>query len=340
MNTKFALSLIAVLLFFISGCEKKPLLIELSGNTMGTYYMIKYLPPSTTLTADKIKQGVDETLKQVNREMSTFQKDSTLSRFNQSRAINTPFPVSAQLIQVVSEAKRIHDLTDGNLDITVGPLVNLWGFGPPKGEHIVPSDEQIALTKLATGFDKLTLGDTYLMKSNPDVYLDLSAIAKGYGVDQVAEYLAAQHISNYIVDIGGEVRSAGKNGDHQWRVAIEKPDTALSSSPQRIVLLENQSMATSGSYRNYFESGGVEYSHTIDPRTGKPIRNGIVSITVITPSCMSADGFSTGLGVFEAEKSIAVANQLNLPVYIIVKQEDKFIEYYSIAFKPFMQYTE
>lgn len=317
---------------FLTGCNPSQAVIN--GQTMGTYYSIKYVSKSKSLNEKEVQLKVDKLLEQVNDQMSTYRPESELSRFNSSRNVNKPFPVSIAIIKVINEAIRINQLSGGALDITVGPLVNLWGFGPEPRPDEVPSDNELEKRKAWVGMDKLTVKGNNLIKHIPELYLDLSAIAKGYGVDVVAEYLTSLDINDYMVDIGGEVRTKGKNGQNtRWRIAIEKPVTGIEQKVQQIIEPGDMSMATSGDYRNFFEINGVRYSHTIDPRTGRPITNNIVSITVLNPSCMTADGLSTGLGVLKAEQAIGLANQLNIPVMIVTKSTSGFTEYYSDSFK-------
>lgn len=312
---------------------------NLNGQTMGTYYSVKYVADSSTPAPENLQKEIDRLLEEVNDQMSTYRPNSELSRFNQSREVNKPFPVSAATAKVVKEAIRINKLTEGALDVTVGPLVNLWGFGPEGRITKAPTDEELAMRRTWTGIDNLSVEGNNLVKSIPELYVDLSSIAKGYGVDVVAEYLESQNIKNYMVDIGGEVRTSGSNGKgNPWRIAIEKPsDSGMAQSAQEIIEPGNMSVATSGDYRNYFEQNGVRYSHTINPKTGKPITHNLVSITVIAPTCMSADGFSTGLDVLGPEKGMEVAEKLNIPVFMIVKTKDGFEERYNTAFKAFLQ---
>ncbi|MBE8596703.1 FAD:protein FMN transferase [Xenorhabdus sp. BG5] len=312
---------------------------NLNGQTMGTYYSVKYVADSSTPAPENLQKEIDRLLEEVNDQMSTYRPNSELSRFNQSREVNKPFPVSAATAKVVKEAIRINKLTEGALDVTVGPLVNLWGFGPEGRITKAPTDEELAMRRTWTGIDNLSVEGNNLVKSIPELYVDLSSIAKGYGVDVVAEYLGSQNIKNYMVDIGGEVRTSGSNGKgNPWRIAIEKPsDSGMAQSAQEIIEPGNMSVATSGDYRNYFEQNGVRYSHTINPKTGKPITHNLVSITVIAPTCMSADGFSTGLDVLGPEKGMEVAEKLNIPVFMIVKTKDGFEERYNTAFKAYLQ---
>lgn len=320
----------------LTGCG--PEQINLEGKTMGTSYSIKYMSDSSTLSSKKLQQEIDRKLEQVNDQMSTYRPDSELSRFNKSQKVDAPFPVSVATAKVVREAIRINRLTDGALDVTVGPLVNLWGFGPEGRPNMVPTDAEIAKRREWIGIDKLAVENGALIKSIPELYVDLSAIAKGYGVDVVAEYLESQNIDNYMVDIGGEVRTRDNNGENKpWRIAIEKPVAGAEQSAQEIIEPGRMAIATSGDYRNYFEQNGVRYSHTIDPETGRPINHRLVSITVLDPSCMTADGLSTGLGVLGPERGMALANLLGIPVFMIVKTDDGFEERASESFKPYLQ---
>ncbi|VEB66866.1 Thiamine biosynthesis lipoprotein ApbE precursor [Providencia rustigianii] len=331
-----------VLLFaatlFLAACGG-PEQQNLQGQTMGTYYSVKYVTDSSEPTPEVIQTEIDKRLEEVNDQMSTYRPGSELSRFNQSTEVNVPFPVSAATAKVVSKAIEINKLTDGSLDVTVGPLVNLWGFGPEGRVTKAPTDEDLAKRRAWIGIDKLAVQDNNLIKTIPELYVDLSSIAKGYGVDVVAEYLESLNINNYMVDIGGEVRTKGKNGkDAPWRIAIEKPATdGVSQTAQEIIEPGDLSIATSGDYRNYFEQDGVHFSHTIDPKTGKPISHKLVSITVLANDCMTADGLSTGLNVLGPEAGLALAEKMNVPVFMIVKTDKGFEERYTKAFEPFLQ---
>lgn len=326
----------AVGVLLLTGCG--PEQINLEGKTMGTSYSIKYMSDSKTLSPEQLQQEIDRKLEQVNDQMSTYRPNSELSRFNKIQKVNTAFPVSAATAKVVREAIRINRLTDGALDVTVGPLVNLWGFGPEGRPNVVPTDAEIAKRQEWVGIDNLAVENGALVKRIPELYVDLSAIAKGYGVDVVAEYLEAKNIDNYMVDIGGEVRTRGNNGENKpWRIAIEKPVAGSSQSTQEVIEPGRMAVATSGDYRNYFEQNGVRYSHTIDPKTGRPINHRLVSITVLDPSCMTADGLSTGLGVLGPERGMALANLLGIPVFMIVKTDEGFEEHSSESFKPYLQ---
>ncbi|CAI1075166.1 Thiamine biosynthesis lipoprotein ApbE precursor [Serratia quinivorans] len=319
----------------LTGCG--PEQVNLDGKTMGTSYSIRYVTGDDTPSAAKMQAEIDKRLELVNDQMSTYRPGSELSRFNASRAVDKPFPVSAATTEVVLEALRINRVTDGALDVTVGPLVNLWGFGPEGRPDKVPSAAELERRRAWTGIDKLSVQGNALVKSIPELYVDLSSIAKGYGVDVIAQYLQSQQVKNYMVDIGGEVRTRGHNGEKKpWRIAIERPTAGMEQKAQLVIQPGEMSIATSGDYRNYFEQDGVRYSHTIDPVTGKPIHHHLVSVTVLSPTCMAADGLSTGLNVLGPERGMALANLMGIPVFMIVKTAKGFEERYSEAFKPYL----
>ncbi|WP_239059000.1 FAD:protein FMN transferase [Colwellia sp. Arc7-D] len=332
------LLLVACAILVLSGCFPSNDLGRaeylLQGHTMGTTYNIKLV--GENLDAEKIQQGIDEQLVQLNQEMSTYIKDSELSRFNQSSSL-APIKVSVGLVRVIKEAIRLGELSDGALDVTVGPLVNLWGFGPEYRPETVPSAELLMKTKARVGLDKLTLENDMLSKSTPDLYVDLSTIAKGYGVDLVTEFIEANGINNYLVEIGGEMRVKGfKHTGELWHVAIEKPLSG-ERSIQQIIIPKDNAVATSGDYRIYFEADGQRFSHIIDPKNGKPINHKLVSVTVIHPSSMTADGLSTAMMVMGEEKALAFAEANGLAAYIIAKTDHGFVEQSTVKF---MQYLK
>jgi len=322
-------------LLLLAGCEKPIEQVHLNGPTMGTSYNIKYIVQPNITDSTTLQGEIARLLEQVNQQMSTYRNDSELSRFNQ-HASAEPFNVSLETATVVKEAIRLNRLTQGALDVTVGPLVNLWGFGPEARPDIVPSDEELNARRAMTGIEHLRVEGRTLTKAIPQLYVDLSTIAKGWGVDVVADYMQGQGINNYMVEIGGEIRLKGVNREGKaWRIAIEKP-TVEQRSVQEIIEPGEYAIATSGDYRNYFEQDGIRYSHIIDPITGRPINNRVVSVTVLDKSCMTADGLATGLMVMGEERAMALAEAQQIPALIIVKTDDGFEEYVSTAFKPFL----
>ena len=326
------------LTFFIASCSKpQPQVVHIEGGTMGTYYQIKYVlnpqqQSNKQLSAETVQVEIDKRLELVNDLMSTYRPDSELSRFNMSEK---SLQVSDAMRDVVSAALTLSAQTDGAYDVTVGPLVNLWGFGPDKRPNKVPSQALINEKMAFVGSHYLSVDGNTLIKSIPQLYVDLSSIAKGYGVDFIAKYLQQLGIKNYLIDIGGELRVAGsKPADEQWTLAIERP--VAGQNVQRLIHIGDNGIATSGDYRNYFESEGVRYSHTIDPKTGKPITHKLVSVTVIDKSCMLADGYATAITVLGPKAGLEFATKQHLPVFLLVKEGDDFSEHYTPEFEPYL----
>ncbi|WP_394250752.1 FAD:protein FMN transferase [Vibrio profundi] len=323
-------------ILILAGCEQPQEQVHLSGPTMGTSYNIKYINSDEFPTSKEIQTEVDRLLEEVNDQMSTYRKDSELSRFNQYEGSDA-FTVSEQTALVVKEAIRLNGLTQGALDVTVGPLVNLWGFGPEARPEVIPSDEELAQRRAKVGIQHLSATTTTLTKDIPNLYVDLSTIAKGWGVDVVADYIESLGIHNFMVEIGGEIRLKGLNRENVgWRIAIEKPSVE-ERTIQEIIEPGDMAIATSGDYRNYYERDGVRYSHIINPETGKPLNHKVVSVTVLDPSSMTADGLSTGLMVLGEKTGMEIANQHNIPVFMVVKTDEGFIEMASEAFKPYLK---
>ncbi|KXI30287.1 FAD:protein FMN transferase [Paraglaciecola hydrolytica] len=331
MQSCLRLLISALFLTLVLACSPPPESeFHLSGPTMGTTYNVKFINSADIKPAD-LQEKIDVVLVEVNQLMSTYIKDSELSRFNQWHSTDV-FELSPQTLLVMQEAKRLGELSEGLLDVTVGPLVNLWGFGPQARPEKVPTQEQVDAAKAHIGLDKLTLGESWAQKTDPMLYVDLSTIAKGYGVDRVAQVLEEQHITNYLVEIGGEMRLSGqKASGKDWRVAIEKPVTT-ERAVERIISVGNNAVATSGDYRIYFENDGKRYSHLINPETGSPITHNLVSVTVVHPSSMTADGLATALSIMGKDKALAVAELNQLAVLLITKEADSFKEYTSSQF--------
>lgn len=317
--------------------------LHLTGNTMGTYYSIKVVGTKKD-QAQHLQGQIDQRLNVVNQQMSTYLADSELSRFNQSQS-DGRFAVSVDTAEVVTAALQMGKQTQGALDVTVGPLVNLWGFGPDERPVEVPTQAQLTDALAVTGLEHLRVEidaqGQYLYKAIPELYVDLSSIAKGFGVDVVSEYLNEQGITNHLVEIGGEVRLSGHNGHHKpWTIAVERPhndDGRSNELVQQVIVAGNNSVATSGDYRNYYELDGQRLSHTIDPTTGHPITHNLASVTVIHASCMIADGLATALTVMGTEQALAYAEQHELAVYLLSKTEDGFKVDMSSAFKKYLR---
>ncbi|MFT5351167.1 MAG: thiamine biosynthesis lipoprotein [Planctomycetota bacterium] len=321
--------------FCIAGCEQetKPSpLLTLGGLTMGTTYTIKINEAGMSLPVEKINAEINNILIDINGKMSTYIDDSELSRINQSTSLSW-IPVSPDLYQLLNDAINISQLSNGSFDITVGPLVNLWGFGPNKSQEI-PGTSEISEALSRTGFQQITLRHSppALQKRRADIYIDLSGIAKGYAVDKIAEYLEQQNIDNYMVEIGGEIRAKGVNKvAFAWRIGIEKPEVEK-RGVQRVIKLDNIAMATSGDYRNYFEEDGKRYSHTIDPHSGFPITHDLASVTVLHKFTAWADALATAFLVMGKDAAYEIAEKENLAVLFLQRTETGYKETYTDAF--------
>jgi len=330
-------SLLAVTLSLALGaCGDSPVnrpVQELVGSTMGTTFNVKVIAPPADLDLASLQQDIQETLDAINKAMSTYVDDSELSQFNASDSTEW-IEVSAELCHAVEAAQIISHFTDGAFDITVGPLVNLWGFGPSESTMTPPSDEQVALALSDTGHVKLHTDCAVpaLRKDSPGINVDLSAFAKGHAVDQVADLLDGRALTDYLVEIGGELRLRGLNGKNErWAIAIETPDRTA-RSVQTVIHVTDTGMATSGDYRNYFEHDGSHYSHTIDPRTGRPITHNGASVTVVADTAAFADAAATALLVMGPEAGLALAEQESIAAYFLLRLGSEFDERMSSLF--------
>jgi thiamine biosynthesis lipoprotein len=299
------------LLILITGCNASQQEAALSGKTMGTTYHIKVIAGRfDDLT--QLQKKIDIRLDEINQSMSVYRKDSEISKFN-SLAADTPLPVSRDFLQVLQIAKNIHEQSEGAWDGTVGPLVDLWGFGKTGNPKHIPSQDAIRQMQQQIGFQHIRIHpDNTISKTRDSISLDLGSIAKGYGVDQIAERIQQEGFRNYLVEIGGEVFAAGHRLDgQQWRIGINKPEkNSPYTEVYKVVALENKALATSGDYRNFFEQDGKMYSHVIDPTTGFPVSNRVVSVSILADSCTYADGLATAVMVMGPHKGLKRINQL------------------------------
>ena len=287
------------------------------GETMGTTYTVK-IPQGG---AQGIRANIEVVLEVVNTGMSTYRDDSELSRFNASGT--APFEFSEPVFEVMTDAIRLSEITNGAFDLTVGLIVNAYGFGPDI-KIALPLEEELDVLRTRIGHQHLGINESLLtiQKNISEVYCDLSAIAKGYGVDVVAHLLESRGVKDYFIEIGGEVRCRGLNQDGiAWRVGIEKPVSDVREL-HRVISLFDSAMATSGSYRNYVEANGTRVSHTIDPRTARPVAHNVVSVSVIHEYCEWADGYATALMVMGEEDGLAFAEEYDLAVLMLVREAD------------------
>lgn len=319
------------------GCSDTSELQSLGGETMGTSYSVKLAGLPSGIAADALSGEIDGVLETVNRQMSTYRPDSELSRFNAASA-GTWVPISHDTRTVIDEALRVGRLTGGAFDPTVGPVIDLWGFGPDGSRKSLPSNEDIAAARAVVGFAKVetrpepAADGPAVSKREPGIRLDLSGVAKGFGVDKVAEHLEARGITDYLVEVGGELRGSGQGPEGRpWRVGIEKP-TAMPGDLQRVVELKRAALATSGDYRLFFEHEGRRYSHIIDPATGRPVDHDLVSVTVVAATTMEADALSTSLLVLGPEAGMQLSEKHDIAAYFIVSRGGSFDDLASPAF--------
>lgn len=330
-------TLLFFLLILLAGCGLKKE-VAFSGKTMGTTYHIKVVAGVFTRTAD-LQKKIDARLEDINKSMSTFRKDSEISRFNTFQKAGEKFEISDDFYNVLTVAKKIYAETGGAWDGTVKPLVDLWGFGNGRIRHTVPEKSQIKALLSEVGFDNIDiLPDHCLVKKKADITLDLASIAKGYGVDQVAALIRDNGINNFLVEIGGEVFASGFRKDgKKWKVGINRPqENAPFNQVYRVIDIHDKGFATSGDYRNYFEVHHKRFSHVIDPRTGYPVDNGVVSVSILADECTFADGLATAVMVLGAEKGIELVNRLEDTECFIVTRNKKgaLVDHYSKGFIP------
>lgn len=328
-------------LLLLSACEpngpphKK---VTFSGPMMGTQYRVTVLLDEKSQTkVNEIEKNIVHAMTSVNQSMSTYLPDSELSKLNRAEK-NTKLSLSEPLYNVIKESLRVSELSKGAFDITVGRAVNLWGFG--SGGKIIeyPSDKQLEQIKHSTGYQNIQLEGLSIVKKLDGMSLDLSSIAKGYAVDQVAGSLNDFGIENYLIDIGGELRAAGLSQSKKaWTVGIEKPYTL--GRIQEVITLSNKSIATSGDYRNYHIIDGKQFSHTIDAATLKPVFHRLALVSVIDDNASTADALATAIMALGDEKGWAFAQQNNLIVYMVIRKNEK--DAYRVKmtenFKPYLQ---
>ncbi|ELY3985033.1 FAD:protein FMN transferase ApbE [Cronobacter muytjensii] len=330
----------------VAGCDNAPTsspqALVLEGKTMGTSWRVS-LAGVDAARAQTLRDKIQARLDADDRLLSTWKDDSALMRFNHART-TAPWPVDEAMADIVTESLRVGAKTDNAMDITIGPLVNLWGFGPDKQPVKTPDQAQIDAARARTGLSRLKVingaGQQWLQKDLPDLFVDLSTVGEGYAADHLARLMEEEGVSRYLVSVGGALASRGMNpGGRPWRVAIQKP-TDRENAVQAVVDINGHGISTSGSYRNYYELDGKRLSHVIDPATGRPITHKLVSVTVISPTALEADAWDTGLMVLGPEKAKAVALREKLAVYFIIREGDGFATWMSPQFKTFLEQSE
>ena len=336
---KQRISLILTLLagiVLIAGCELKKE-TQLTGKTMGTTYRVKVVS-NYFASVSHLEKKIKMCLEGINHSLSTYQKDSEISRFNSIKNAAKPFHSTKDFFTVMKMGKKLYELTKGAWDGTVDPLVNLWGFGSSGIKYEIPTKSKIETTLAQVGFDQIDfLPNQMLKKRNSSVKVDLASIAKGYGVDRVVDLLRKNQITDFLVEIGGEVYAKGRRKDGQkWRVGINEPhkDAPLDAI-YAIIELEDKGFATSGDYRNFIEINGKRYSHVIDPRTGWPVDNGVVSVSILADTCALADGLATAIMVMGPKVGQTLLNHLDSVegMILVINSYGSLKEYPSKGFQ-------
>ena len=320
---------------FVAACDRPLAMIELAGPTMGTAYSVKVVAAPPTVDRRTVQETIDAVLADIDRQMSAYRPDSEISRFN-AAATTEWFPISDGFAVVVETAQRVSEQSAGAMDITVAPLVNLWGMGPPGELKAVPDEAVIDSVRQRVGYRNLEVrrAPAALRKRVAELTIDVNAVAPGFAVDLLASKLAALGIENFMIDIGGEVRARGRNArGEKWRIAIERP-LDDEPTPYAIAQLEDAAITTSGEYRHYTMLDGRRYSHTIDPRTGRPVEHRLASVVVVQPTALEADAWATALNVLGENEGYALVERLQIPAFFIVDEGDAWVHRMTPAFSP------
>ena len=313
-------STLVIALLLLVACEGVEPVVAVNGKTMGTTYTVKIV--SDELDPESLKKDIDTSLIALNQVFSTYIPDSELSILNRATG---PVEISEALGRVLAVSRDIHTLSDGAFDVTVGTLVNLWGFGPDGPRSGVPGEAEITAAMSRVGFSRVFVDGRQLTKP-PGLMIDFSAVAKGYAVDVVADLLEQQGAGRYMVEIGGEVKTRGLNARNQpWIIGIEAPDMEIRRLYRTIPVID-QGMATSGDYRNFFKHEGQVYSHTLDPSTGWPVAHNLASVTVLHERAACADGLATAFNVLGPERTLAIAEANNFKVFAIIRSNTGVFE--------------
>jgi thiamine biosynthesis lipoprotein len=314
----------------LSGCGNGNSLESFGGPTMGSTYSIKYVRHNGIPGPAEVRQQVEKILSEVDQQMSTYRSDSDIERFNDLPA-NSCQPMPASILQLVRVGEQLSTDSDGSFDLTVEPLLNLWGFGPQARNEKVPSAEALAQVRQRVGHGHLRIEADRLCKDAP-VEVDFNSIAAGYAVDRIAAQLTAMGIDSYLAEVTGELKAAGKKLDGSpWRVALEEPRDDQQVA-ERVIAVDGYGVSTSGDYRNYFEQDGRRYSHTFDARTGAPVEHTLASVTVIHPSALMADGLSTLLLILGPQRGWDYAEKHDIGAFFVMRTDTGFVTRTSQAF--------
>lgn len=322
-------------LLLVAACAPAERPLSYSGQTMGTSYQVTVVAAEDGVPGD-LGERIQAVLDDVDGRMSTYKDDSELNRLNRAPP-GEPFRVSPQLMAVLQLSQQVYQLSGGAFDPSVGPLVDLWGFGPSHHPERIPDQAEIDGLRGKSGFHQLILDpEGHTATRQTDISLDLSAVAKGYGADRVAELLRTLGLTRYMVEVGGEMALAGLNArGTPWRIAVERP-VVEAREVEQVISVTDAGVATSGDYRNYFEQDGVRYSHTLDPRDGYPVSHNLASVTVVGATSALADALATAYLVMGTAQALAHAEANQVAIMTLSKGGDGFEEAHSPAFTPYL----
>ena len=309
MNQRFLL-LIGLILIFQACNTDTSKYIANNGTIYGTYYNIKYESPN----GENLQTEIDEELQRLSRIFSHYDKEATITKVNN----NKPVDLEPEFVTCFVRAEEIAKITNGAFDITAGPLINAWGFGPEDRQKM--TDEKVDSLKQICGYEKIRLENGKIIKENSHMTINMSAIAKGYTCDLIGDFLLKKGCLNYMVDIGGEVVAKGLNDKSKvWTIGIREPiENPFENELSAALMLENRAMATSGNYLNFYEEDGKKYAHTIDPISGYPVQHSLLSASVVANDCMTADAFATAFMVMGKNAGIEIARQVpGMEIYFI-----------------------
>lgn len=319
------------LLTALTGCWFSERVEEFGGPTMGSTYTVKYVRSKDSPSLELLKRETDAILAEVDQQMSTYRDDSAIEQFNQAPA-GTCQAMPAGVLELVEAGRVLHEQSAGAFDLTLEPLLNLWGFGPKARAEKVPTAEQLAAARAQVGMQHLRREGEQLCK-DVDVQVDFNSIAAGYAVDKIVQRFAELGVTSYMVEATGELKAAGKKPDGQpWRIGLEAPQDGQRVT-QRVLAVDGYGISTSGDYRNYFEEDGQRYSHTLDPLTGAPITHTLAAVTVVDKSTLRADGLSTVLMVMGAERGLAFAERMGIAAFFVTREGDAFVTQTTQAFE-------
>ena len=321
---------LVTLIVVLSACGNGDSMESFGGPTMGSTYSIKYVRRAGLPAAADVRVEVEKILADIDRQLSTYRSDSDIERFNDLPA-NRCQKMPASILKLIRVGEQLSEQSEGSYDLTVEPLLNLWGFGPQGREEKVPAEQALAQARQRVGYQHLRIEGDQLCK-DAAVEVDFNSIAAGYAVDTIAARLEALGIHDYLAEATGELKAAGKKLDGSpWRIALEEPRDDQQVA-ERIVAVDGFGLSTSGDYRNYFEQDGRRYSHTFDARSGRPVEHALASVTVIHPSALMADGLSTLLLILGPERGWAYAEKQGIAAFFVIRADTGFVTRSNPAF--------